>query len=223
MPEDAIVRVVGPQMTCSGTLIEDDLVLTAHHCVVERGARGEFTRGLRSGKDIKVELGGDYLPWGKVGVAHVVAPPCGEAGGRGDIAILVLERKLVGLSTMTARLDGPPKIGEPLEPAGFGRCALSGDGIHRSVRRGGSVTALATGIIDLVASICPGYSGGPLLARGSHEVVVVVSQSAMDGDERTSSPSIVARLDAFWMVFSNARLIAYGMSEAELPPLACER
>jgi V8-like Glu-specific endopeptidase len=222
-PEDAVVRVIGRHVTCSGTLVEDDLVLTAHHCVVERAPSGAFSSKTLAGKDIRIELGGDYLAWGYVGVTHVVAPPCGESGGAGDLAILVLQRKLVGLGTIPARLDGPPKINEPVDPVGFGRCALSADGIHRSVRRGGSVAAVGPGTLSLDASICPGDSGGPLLARGGHEVVGVVSQSAMDGDEHTSNDSIAARLDRFRMVFANARLIADGMSPSEVPPLTCEK
>src|SRR5688500_12561990 len=46
VPDDAIVRVVGPNMTCTGTVIGDDLILTAHHCLVERGPHGEFTKRL---------------------------------------------------------------------------------------------------------------------------------------------------------------------------------
>lgn len=221
--EDAIVRVVGPQMTCSGTLVEDDLVLTAHHCVVERRANGEFTKGLLKGSDVRVELGGDYLPWGNVRVREIVAPMCGEAGGAGDLAVLVLERKLVGLSTMTARLDEPPRVGETLGPAGFGRCALSPDGIHRQARAGGRIVSLTqSGTLRMDASICPGDSGGPVLA-GGREVVGVVSLSAMDSDERTRSPSIMARLDTFRAVFSNARLIADGASPSELPPITCAK
>jgi hypothetical protein len=223
VPEDAIVRVIGPQMTCSGTLVEEDLVLTAHHCVVERGKKGEFTKGLLSSKDMKIELGGDYLAWGKVGVSHIVAPPCGEEGGAGDIAILVLERKVVGLGTMTARLDSPPRVGEPVDPAGFGRCVTSGDGIHRSMRTGGSIGSVGLGTVGMTASVCPGDSGGPILARGTHEVVGVVSLSAMDSDEHTSSPSIMARIDSYRMVFANARLSADGMPAGEIPPLSCAR
>ena len=48
-----------------------------------------------------------------------------------------------------------------------------------------------------------------------------VSLSAMDGDPRTRSPSVVARVDSYRAVFSNARLIADGADAAELPPLAC--
>jgi secreted trypsin-like serine protease len=75
----------------------------------------------------------------------------------------------------------------------------------------------------MTASVCPGDSGGPILARGTHEVVGVVSLSAMDSDEHTSSPSIMARIDSFRMVFANARLIADGMPAGEIPPLSCAR
>ena len=38
-PEDAIVRIIG-DVSCTGTLIADDRVLTAHHCVVARDEAG---------------------------------------------------------------------------------------------------------------------------------------------------------------------------------------
>jgi hypothetical protein len=220
-PEDAVVRVVGPQMTCSGTLIAEDLVLTAHHCVVRRGPHGEFTKELALARDLRIELGGDYLAWGHVAVASVVAPPCGEVGGAGDVAVLVLPRKLVGLSTMPPRLDAPPEMGEQLDPVGFGRCAMSEDAIRRRSRAGGRVVGLTAETLEMRASICPGDSGGPVLAQGSHEVVGVVSLSAMDGDDRTRNISVMARVDTYRALFANARLIADGASPSEVPPLVC--
>lgn len=221
VPEDAIVRIVAPGATCSGTMIDDDLVLTAHHCVVRRGAQGELTAEPLDVGDLKVELGGDDFAWGEVSVRHVVAPPCGHAGGAGDVAVLVLSRKVVGLTTMTARLDTPPRIGEEVVPVGFGRCALSRGGIRRQERLGGDIRALTGETLHLDASVCPGDSGGPVLIKGSHEVVGVVSLSAMDHDERTRGPSVMARLDAQRLVFAHARLVADGMSPSELPPLEC--
>jgi len=221
--EDAIVRVVGPSMTCTGTVIDEDLVLTAHHCLVERGAHGEFEKRLMDPETVSIELGGDYFAWGQVGVRHIVAPPCGEGGGAGDIAVLVLKRKLVGLDKMVPRLEAPPKLGEEALTVGFGRCALSGDAIKRKLRAGGPIKSLQSETLSMDAAVCPGDSGGPVFGMkgGVREVIGVVSLSAMDHDERTRGASVMARIDAYRMVFSNAHDIANGMSPQELPPLAC--
>jgi hypothetical protein len=219
---DAVVRVVGPQTTCTGTLIADDLVLTAHHCVVERLDSGRFSRRLVSSGAVQVELGGDYLPWGNVGVRAIFAPPCGEAGGRGDLAVLVLERKLVGIATLALH-DDPPRSGQVVEAIGFGRCALSPEGIRRREREGGPITAVARSTFEVQASVCPGDSGGPVLDHDTREVVGVVSLSAMDHDEATRGRSVFARVDGLAKVTAYARLVADGADPSDLPPLACER
>lgn len=219
--EDSIVRLVGPSMTCTGTLIDDDLVLTAHHCVVRRGPRGEFDKALLEPSQVKIELGGDYFAWGEVNAREIVAPPCGESGGAGDLAIVVLTRKLIGLSAMSPRLDDAPRIGEDVTPVGFGRCALSADAIRRRERSGGMIRALNGETFHLDASVCPGDSGGPVFVKGTREIIGVVSMSAMDHDERTAGPSVMARLDAYRSVFQRASFIADGVAPNELPPLEC--
>jgi hypothetical protein len=219
---DAVVRVVGPQTTCTGTLIADDLVLTAHHCVVERLANGQYTQDLVSAASVQVELGGDYLPWGNVGARAIFAPPCGEAGGPGDLAVLVLERKLVGVATLPLR-DAAPHRGERVETVGFGRCALSPEGIRRREREGGPITGIARSTFEVQASVCPGDSGGPVLDRDTREVVGVVSLSSMDHDESTRGRSVFARVDGLAQVTAYARLAADGADPSDLPPLSCER
>jgi hypothetical protein len=221
-PGDAVVRVVGPQMTCSGTLVAEDLVLTAHHCVVERGARGEFTPKLVEATAVQVELGGDYLPWGNVGLKAILAPPCGEAGGLGDVAVLVLERKLVGMPTISLSED-PPRAGEAVAPEGFGRCVLSAEGIRRRDREGGLVASVTPGTFEAQASVCPGDSGGPVLDAITHEVVGVVSLSAMDYDESTRARSVFARVDEMPKLVAYARLVADGADPGDMPPLSCDR
>jgi hypothetical protein len=220
-PGDSVVRVVGPQMTCSGTLIAEDLVLTAHHCVVKRDARGGFTATLLAASALEVELGGDYLPWGNVGLKAVLAPPCGHAGGLGDIAVLVLERKLVGMSTL-AISEGGPRSGERVYPAGFGRCALSPEGIRRREREGGQIASVSKGTFEVEASVCPGDSGGPALDLRTREVVGVVSLSAMDYDEGTRGRSVFARIDQIPKLVAYGRLVADGADPGDMPPLSCE-
>jgi hypothetical protein len=222
-PNNAVVRVVS-DVTCSGTLIAEDLVLTAHHCVAERDADGQVLNRDKPPESFMVELGGDDLPWGEVQVRAVVSPDCGYVSGNGDLAILVLSRKLVGVPTMVPRLDAPPISSEPIVPIGFGRCALSRSAIHRVERLGGRVAQIEEGKFIAVASVCPGDSGGPVVSPGRSDVVGVVSASVMDGDDSTVSPSVFVRLDVWPELFSAAREIAEGASPNELPPFrSCKR
>jgi hypothetical protein len=218
--DDYVVRVVAGLVTCSGSLIAADQVLTAHHCVTERSESGDALPHEVPPERIRVELGGDYLPWGEVGVRAIVAPTCGYAAGEGDLAILVLERKLLKVPVAKPRLDTPPEVGERVEPIGFGRCALTADGIRRNLRSGGPVNRLGAGRFRLEAAICPGDSGGPGLSKHG-EVLGVISASVMDGSEQTRGLSEFIRLDRWRSLFSNAKLVAEGTSAAELPPVDC--
>jgi V8-like Glu-specific endopeptidase len=200
-------------------LITNNLVLTAHHCIVERDAKGEILESDLPSSAIEVELGGDYLPWGTVKVRAVVAPACGYEGGHGDIAVLVLARKLVGLGMMRARLADPPTLGETIDPVGFGRCPLSNDGIHRIRREGGPIQKIGGGAVFAAASICPGDSGGPARSRATGEVLGVVSAGVMDDDDQTRDPTTFTRLDVWRPLFATAQLIVDGSSPAEVPPV----
>jgi V8-like Glu-specific endopeptidase len=221
--EDAIVRILN-DVTCTGTLIAEDLVLTAHHCVAARDESGKPTGKDVDASTLEIELGGDYLSWGEVKVRAIVSPDCGYRSGNGDIAILVLKRKLIGIPTLTPRLDGPPKTktedrkAETIYPVGFGRCALSHDAIRREHRIGGAVEGVGLSDFVVNASICPGDSGGPAVSHETGEVVGVISSSMMDGDAATTAPSFFTRLDLWKQLFAAAQEIANGASPSELPP-----
>jgi len=223
LPDEAVVHVVSKGVGCSGTLITGSLVLTAHHCVVERTASGEILEKDLDPGAIEVEIGGDYLPWATVRVRAVVTPPCGYRGGHGDIALLVLSRRLVGIATMAVRLDRPAAVGEIIEPVGFGHCPMSTDGVHRIRREGGPVGRIGIGAVTAMASICPGDSGGPARSISTGEVVGIVSAGAMDETEKTRDPSMYTRIDKWRALFENAQAMVDGASRCEVPPVpGCE-
>ena len=215
-PEDAIVRITG-DVTCTGTLIADDRVLTAHHCVVARDEAGHPLDHDKSPQELTIELGGDYLPWGEAPVRAIVAPDCGYVSGDGDIAILVLSRHLIGVPTVPIRLEQQPRNDEELRVLGFGRCALSRDGIHRVARTSSPIQGIEPGHLIATAAICPGDSGGPVYGENG-EIIGVVSASVMDGDETTPGLSFFTRVDVWPQIFSAAHEIANGASPGELPP-----
>jgi hypothetical protein len=215
-PEDAIVRITG-DVTCTGTLIADDRVLTAHHCVVARDAAGHALDHDKRPQELTIELGGDYLPWGEAAVRAIIAPDCGYASGDGDIAILVLSRHLIGVATVPIRLENEPRKSEELRVYGFGRCALSRDAIHRVPRTSSPVQGIEPGHLVATAAICPGDSGGPVYGEKG-EIIGVVSASVMDGDETTPGLSYFTRVDVWPQLFSAAHEIANGASPGELPP-----
>ena len=217
-PRDAIVRVVGAgNVTCTGTLFADDLVLTAHHCVSARDKKGRVLDHDMAPEDVQIELGGDYLPWGEAKVRAIVAPQCGYVSGEGDIAILVLARHLIGMPTYAVRMESGPELKDSVSIFGFGRCALSPDGIKQRYRDDTKIDAVASGHFEAKASICPGDSGGPVLSTRL-ELIGVVSASVMDGDEHTADTSLFTRVDLWRQLFAAAHEISNGASAGELPP-----
>lgn len=84
------------------------------------------------------------------------------------------------------------------------------------------MASVSTGTFEVEASVCPGDSGGPVIDRATHEVVGIVSLSAMDYDEGTRGRSVFSRVDKIPKLVAYARLVADGADPGDLPPLSCE-
>jgi V8-like Glu-specific endopeptidase len=219
--EDYVVRIVAPSTSCSGTLISEQLVLTAHHCVALRDGAGRVLPADLAPQRLTVELGSGHFPWAEVQVKAIIAPSCGFAAGAGDVAVLVLSRRMRGVPTLAPALDREPKLGDEVAHIGFGRCALSEDGIYLKRRASGVVDLISKTGFRVNAPLCPGDSGGPVIDVKTGALAGVVSAGAMDGDEKTADRVEFSRLDPFRGLFANAERVAAGTAMSELPPVDC--
>jgi hypothetical protein len=196
-------------------------VLTAHHCVSVRDGTGRILPADLDPKRLTVELGSGHFPWAELPVRAIVSPGCGHAAGAGDLAILILAKRLRGLRAIRPALDREPVAGDVVSHIGFGRCALSDDGIYLKHRASGRIDLVTKTGFRVNVPVCPGDSGGPALLHGSHVLVGVVSAGAMDGNETTPDRVEFSRLDQFRGLFANAARIAAGTPMSELPPVDC--
>ena len=232
-PDDWVVHVVSRGGSCSGALVESDVVLTAQHCVVDH----DDPRWYYDPGDVRIELGGDYLPWGRVGVVGIVRCPCWEHGARGDIAALVLETPLDGVPTRRARAHAEPAANEDVLASGYGDRngvrTIPDTGwavwtLNRNVRTG-VTTSVGDGSFIMSGLSLPGDSGGPVLALDTGEVIGIVSrgtegESSVDpsGNKSDAVPyTMAARIDTCAGVIARARAMARGATASEWPSVVC--
>ena len=206
---DGVVRIVRLGMdskgACSGALVGPRQVLTANHCVTRTDAHRELTDTTILAGDLHVELGGGYLPWGRVGVRRVL--PCGgyQEDPEHDVAMLVLSQPVPrDVPIFELGYDVPAEAGV-FEIGGFGTkqklrtvpdtgwMVLQSD---RHVLRG-PVRTISDGLLAVSTPGVPGDSGGPIVDLATGHVVSVISRGSApeDGDakdrEKTAEPVVI--------------------------------
>jgi V8-like Glu-specific endopeptidase len=216
---------------CSGALVAPNLVLTARHCISHPitstpscDARGISHNGPHLGDDVDPSLIGVYVG------AHVrverdvpsaravtVLHPAGQTLCDADVAFVVLDHPLAGVTVLHMRLNAPVLAGDSVRPVGFGGgvARTLGDRMARdrsTVLSVGPAQNADTGAVlgprefEVDHATCRGDSGGPALDMQTGEVVGIISRG---GSCSVEGNHVYTRVDAY------ARLAQAAFRQAE--------
>lgn len=172
---------------CTAALIQEDLILTAAHCVYDEGGdlidveRITFNAGLRAGRAeatrgvTRLVAHPDYEHEGGVTQANRVAM---------DIAVLKLDRPIRRAKIQPFPIATRPDAGDEVQVVSYGRSRSEAASLQDLC----AVKGRQEGIIVMSCAVEPGSSGSPvfMMQNGERHIVSVVSAMANLDDEEVS-------------------------------------
>jgi len=197
---EAVGRLnLGKSGYCTGTLIDNDLVLTAAHCVFDPKtktfippANVTFQAGLRDGKFIeeakaaKIAVHANYNPRARISNEYV----------RHDVALIKLEKAITTFAASPFKLHTGVAPGKSVNVVSYGR----GRDDALSWQRNCNITNRFSALFKFNCNVTYGSSGGPVFVKEGHNfrILSLISVGHKKGGETVSYgmelPEMVALL-----------------------------
>lgn len=177
---------------CTATLIKDDLILTAAHCVYDEAGRVidaerfTFNAGLRSGR-AEATRGVTQIA-AHPGYQHVDAESRATRVAM-DIAVLRLDRPIRRVRIQPFPIAARPNPGDEIGVVSYGRTRSEAASLQDLC----AVKGRQLGVIIMTCDVEPGSSGSPvfMIKDGVRHIVSVVSAMAnLDGEEVSLGTSL---------------------------------
>ncbi len=210
--ERVLAHLHTPRGTCSGAVVSDRLVVTAHHCL------NDAILGVVPVTDrdsYRVEIASSTLTWTVRRVTHVIAPSC--EWSKLDAAVLVLDEPVPWVAPL--RWGTVPSPGAKIQALGFGRCR----GETRSLsQRTGVVVTRASDALMFDVAMCRGDVGGIVVDASASLLGIISHQDDPGGAPQRTTTAFRLDTTRARRLVEVAGAVARGESAASQQPVTCE-